>query len=132
MTDFEKAVIHLQTSGDEDWEMAERLFKSKDYAYSLFFCHLALEKFLKAAVVVKTNAPAPYTHFLARLAEMAELPINESQIASLKTITRFNISGRYDNEKRTFRKLATKEYAQEYFNITQGLILWLKNNYLKK
>src|SRR5207253_2756533 len=131
MTDFEKTVNYFKDSSEEDWKVAQKLFKSKDYAYCLFFCHLTLEKFLKAMVVIKTQAPAPYSHSLLRLAELAELPVNEHQIAILKAVTRFNIAARYDDEKRKFKKLATEAYTKEYYNLTKDLLTWLKT-YLKK
>ncbi|MGH7601969.1 MAG: HEPN domain-containing protein, partial [bacterium] len=36
-------------SAEKDWDVARNLFKLKHYAYCLFFCHLTLEKLLKAA-----------------------------------------------------------------------------------
>lgn len=131
MTQFEKTVAYFRESSDEDLKIAQKLFSSKDYAYSLFFCHLALEKMIKGIVVLKTDSPVSQTHFLLLLAEKAGLPLNENQIADLKAITKFNIAGRYDDDKREFRKLATGAYALKYLNITQELLLWLKN-YLKK
>ncbi|MEK7161330.1 MAG: HEPN domain-containing protein [Patescibacteria group bacterium] len=127
-----KTIAYLQESSGDDWRVAQKLFANKEYGYALFFCHLALEKLLKAVVVANTGTPAEYTHFLLRLAELADLPINQTQIADLKAITKFNIAGRYDDEKRRFRKEATREYTQKYLNITQEFIVWLKKDYLKK
>ncbi len=130
MADLNKTIEYYESSGGEDWEIARKLFSSKDYAYSLFFCHLALEKTLKAVVVRKTDEYPPFTHFLARLAEQAGLPLDETQIADLNEITKFNITTRYEDDKREFRKLATKEYAEKYLAITEKLIQWLKQSYL--
>ena len=117
---------------DGDWRVAKKLFDDKEFGYCLFFCHLALEKLLKAIVVMQTDAPVEYTHSLLRLAELAKMDLTVDQIENLKTITKFNIAGRYEDEKWEFRKLATQEYAKKYMVVVEKLILWLKNNYLKK
>lgn len=132
MVALEKTLMYLRESSDDDWRVAQKLFADKEYGYALFFCHLALEKLLKAVVVATTAGPADYTHALLRLAELAGIPLNENQIADLKTITKFNIAGRYDDEKRRFRKEATRDYAQRYLKITRELLIWLKKDYLKK
>lgn len=132
MSDLERTIAYYQESSDEDLRVAKKLFEDKEFGYSLFFCHLTLEKLLKAIVVINTNAPAEYTHALFRLAELATLKLTDTQIENLKTITKFNIAGRYEDEKWEFRKSATEEYAQKYLKITEELISWLKKNYLKK
>lgn len=132
MTGLQKTAMYFQESADEDFKVAEQLFQNKTYAHCLFFCHLALEKLLKAIIVLKTDEPPQYTHFLVRLAEQAGVPVNETQAADLKVITRFNISARYDDEKREFHNLATQAFTAKYLTITQDLFIWLKDNYLKK
>jgi HEPN domain-containing protein len=132
MVALEKTVVYFTESADEDFAVAKQLFRSKNYGHCLFFCHLAIEKLFKAIIVLKTQEPPEYTHFLVRLAEQAGVPVNESQVAELKVITKFNISGRYDDEKREFHKLATPSYTQKYLTITEELFIWLKRDYLKK
>jgi HEPN domain-containing protein len=132
MSEFEKTILYFQESSEGDWRVAKKLFDDKEFGYCLFFCHLALEKLLKAIVVMQTDAPVEYTHSLLRLAELAKMDLTVDQIENLKTITKFNIAGRYEDEKWEFRKLATHDYAEKYIAVTEELILWLKNNYLKK
>ncbi|MEK7117802.1 MAG: HEPN domain-containing protein [Patescibacteria group bacterium] len=132
VSDFEKTIAYYEESSEKDLIVAKKLFNDREFGYCLFFCHLAIEKLLKAVVVIHTNAPAEYTHSLLRLAELAELSLNINQIENLKTITKFNIAGRYEDEKWEFRKTATEEYAKKYLFITDEIISWLKKNYLKK
>ncbi len=132
MSEFEKIIKYYQESSDNDFKIAEKLFTDKEFGYCLFFCHLALEKLLKAVTVIHTDAPALYTHSLLRLSELAKLALSANQIENLKTITKFNIAGRYEDEKWEFRKLATAEYTQKYLLIAKELLLWLKQNCLKK
>jgi len=131
MSDLERTIAYYTESSDRDFEVAKKLFDNREFGYSLFFCHLALEKLLKAIVVTKTGNHAEYTHFLLRLAELAGLDLTDEQIENLKVITKFNIAGRYEDQKWEFRKTATEEYAKKHIIITEELMSWLKN-YLKK
>ena len=74
-----KVVRAWRESAEKDWSLAKDLFKQKHYGYCLFFCHLVLEKVLKALVVKHTKEPAPLIHDLRRLAEMAGLSFTEEQ-----------------------------------------------------
>ena|SRR3989338_2915578 len=112
----------------EKGKTARSLLRSKRYADALFYCHLALEAQLKAVVVLKIREFPPLTHNLLHLAYLAGLELSSRQIEELKEITTFNIKTRYDDYKFSFYKKATKRYAQEYYNITQNLHLWIKKN----
>ena len=108
-------------SAHDDLNLAKDLFKLKYYSYSLFFCHLALEKLLKACFVkTKNTYPAP-THKLAKIAKDAEMKLTETQIAYLNEITTFNIEARYDVIKAKLYKKATKDFAEKYLKITKEL-----------
>lgn len=58
----QKEIINFWTSEAEDaLHVAEHLFEKKDYSYSLFFGHLAVEKIIKAILVKNTNQQVPLT-----------------------------------------------------------------------
>ncbi len=124
--DKSEIVEYWLKSAEEDYKMVRELLILKHYVYSLFFCHLAIEKILKALVVKKTKKHAPYIHNLTRLAEIAGLEISELQYDALFEISTFNIKARYDDYKLNFYKKATKEYTKKYFEETTNLYLWLK------
>lgn len=126
-----KQIDYWKKSADNNWQTALDLLKTKHYDACLFFCHLTLEKILKELVVEYTDKQAPYIHDLEKLALIAKLPISPKQSEYLKIITRFNIGGRYDDEKLAFYKSCTKEYAEKYFKISEELKLWLKKQYRK-
>lgn len=132
MMDIQKIIKYWKESAEKDFEAAEGILKLKHYAACLFFCHLTLEKLLKGLVVEDTKTHAPHIHELDKLAEKANLDFNEEQMEQLKIITTFNIRARYDDLKHSFYKKCTKEYTEEYFNISKNLYLWLKKQYPKK
>lgn len=116
----------------EDLKTAKFLLKGKYFGMSLFSCHLAIEKMLKALVEIETNEPAPFTHDLTKLAKLAGINLTLSQAASLNEITTFNISGRYREEKYQFNTMVNRDYALKYIEITEQLYKWLRRRYLKK
>lgn len=75
---------------------------------------------------------APYSHDLSLLAKQAGISLTSDLVAEFNTVSTFNIAGRYDDEKRKFHKIATKDYAEKYLNITKDLISWLKKDYPTK
>jgi len=132
MTKHETTLAYFRESSERDWKVAQTLFRSKDYAHSLFFCHLTLEKLLKSIIVEKTDKAAPYIHDLVRLAQFCEIVLDKNTETALAEITTFNIAGRYDDEKQTFYKKCTKIYTEKYFNLSRSIYLWLKEDYQKK
>ena len=108
------------------------MFAGKHYSHALFFCHLCLEKLLKAVVVQKTKKQSPYIHDLLTLAQMAEMHLDKAQENQLNDITAFNVRARYDDVKCQFYKKATKAYGEKYLVITKKSRIWLKRNYLKE
>ena len=115
-------------TAENDWDVAKNLFKLKNYAYSLFFCHLTVEKILKALVVQNTGRHAPPIHELNKLAKLAGLKPTSVQKQHLETLTTFNIKARYDDIKQSFYKQATKDFAKKHMKITEEISAWLKAN----
>ena len=124
--DSEQIVQYWTSEADEALEVAEHLLEKEDFSYALFFGHLALEKSLKAIYAQRKGKHAPPIHNLHRLAKLADIKMNDTQIESLLLVTSFNIEARYPDIKRAFRKKCTKEYTQEQMIKIRGLFSWLK------
>lgn len=115
MTDREKDAqgrrkAYWLESACRDLETAKSVYELKRFDWSLFICHLAIEKLLKALIVQAGETPLPI-HNLNRLAEMAGLKLSEEHQDWLTEITNFNIEARYDDAKLSFYKKATEEYS---------------------
>lgn len=109
-------------SAHEDLKTSEGLFYLKRFSGCLFFCHLTVEKLLKAVYIKKKDTYPPYAHKLAKLAKDASVKLTQKQTEELVEITTFNIEARYDIFKQKLYKKATKAYAQKYLKITQELL----------
>lgn len=120
-----KIVKYWVETSQHDYKTMMGLFRIKRYSDCLFYGHVVLEKILKALVVQKTKKQAPYTHNLARLAELADLDLTEQQLDLLDYFNRFNIRARYPDVKFEFYKMCTKVYTERYLKEIKRLYKFL-------
>jgi len=124
---WEKVRDFWMEEADEALNVAGHLFDKEDFSYALFFGHLAIEKLLKAIYVARKKEQAPFIHNLDRLAEMSGISLTEEQQERLIRISRFNLEARYPDEKRTFRKICTKEFTSKELAEIEEVYKWLKS-----
>jgi len=132
MINTKKVINYWFGSAEHNYETSKFLLKGKRNPECLFFCHLMIEKVLKALVVQQTKTHAPHTHQLVNLAKLAKIDLSSDQINDLTTITEFNIATRYNEVKFDFYKKSTKVYTEKYFAISKKLYLWLKKQIFQK
>lgn len=132
MRKLSEQIRYWQASAERNLKAALDLYENKHLDSSLFFCHLALEKLLKALLIQHTKKPAPYLHDLAKLASLAKIPLDETHLEDLRIITTFNIAARYDEVKFQFYKKCTPTFTKKYLEITKHLFQWLKKESHKK
>ena len=104
---------------------AKDVLKHDHRDWALFFCHLALEKILKAQLY-KHGIEIPITHNLVKLGKADQAGLDDADIEALTEISTYNISARYDDEKRSFYKKATAEYTKHWFDISMRLYSKIK------
>ena len=110
-------------SSKDDFKVAQDLFALKHFDHCLFFCHLALEKFLKG-LISKMQEDVPPIHDLAKLAKLAQI---SADLEELREISTFNVSARYKVYKQELFKKATPRYIEKWLNLTENLLkLWSK------
>ena len=124
--DVNKIVNHWIKTSDDDFDTMNFLFKSKRYNWALFLGHISTEKLLKAYFVKKKKKHAPPIHNLLRIAEKSGLELNEKYADWLDTISLFNINARYDDYKREFFELCTKEFTELWVGRIKELRKWIK------
>jgi HEPN domain-containing protein len=129
--DTKRLVEHWIESSDRDFKAMNNLFKSKDYAWSLFVGHLVIEKLLKAYYIEINKENPPMIHDLLRIAQKSKLELSFDQENTLDTITKFNIRARYDNYIADFYKLCTVSYTREWIKNIKETRVWLKKILLK-
>ncbi|MBI5465020.1 HEPN domain-containing protein [Candidatus Gottesmanbacteria bacterium] len=125
MTEKE-AINYWLKSSNEDLITAESLYETKRYLPCLFFCHLFLEKILKALFIAQKNSAPPYSHDLLKLSQEIGLKLEKDTAEDLREISRFNIAARYDDYKFSMYKKATKKFTTLYYQKAKEIYLWLQ------
>ena len=125
--DVQKVKDYWIEEATESLQVTRHLYEKKDYSYSLFFAHLAIEKILKAIYISRKNEHAPYIHNLQRLAQLSDIQLSDEQRDALIKITTFNLESRYPDEKRSFRKKCTEEFTKKEIEETEVIFKWLKS-----
>ena len=95
MIDVNKQIRYWVNGSVEDLITAEWLVKGKRFKESLFFCHLSLEKILKALLVKKTEDIPPRTHDLFILLKRSEIKFDEKDLEFMGILMRYQLEGRY-------------------------------------
>lgn len=85
---------------------------------------------LKALFVKNNFETPPKTHDLIKLANKSGLKLTSELEKFLLEVNNFNIEARYPDEKKSFYKSATKEYAEEKIRKIKEVHSWLKSQVL--
>lgn len=122
-----KQIDYWFRTAANDLETAQIIFDAgKNYHHCLFFCHLVLEKGLKALVVRETKAIPPKIHDLEMLAERAGVSLSNDLAEFLSLMNTFNLEARYPDEKFEIYKKATRPYTRKLFDKTKEAFKWIK------
>lgn len=121
--DIDKQIEYWRAGSDEDFAAAESLLEKGHLRQSLFFCHLAIEKMLKAHVAHRTKDIPPRIHNLVRLAEMAGLSVAPEQLRFLRSFDMYQMEGRYPDSAQV--PLDSKT-AKQKFAVAGETLRWLK------
>ena len=124
--DVEKIKNHWIETANDDFKTMHQLFKAKSYNWAMFMGHISMEKILKALYVKLHKKHAPPTHNLYRLSELCKLKLTDTYSDWLDTITSFNINARYNDYKKEFYNLCTKEYASSWIDRIKELRKWIE------
>lgn len=124
--DIEKIMNHWRETSNYDFKTMNELFTSRSYSWALFVGHISVEKLLKALYVKLHGKHAPTIHNLYRLAELCKIDLTDEFSDWLDTITSFNINARYDDYKREFYNLCTREYTESWIVRIKELRKWIE------
>lgn len=124
--DKEKLIQHWVESSESDYKTMLDLHSTRNNHWSLFLGHLMLEKLLKAIYVKYKGEYPPMIHDLRRICEKSGINPDESMAIMFDAISRFNIHARYDDFKRSFYKLCTDSFTNEWIEKIQNCRTWIK------
>ena len=110
---------------DYDMETAEFMYNGGRYFYSVFMCHLSIEKALKGLIIQKNEIP-PKTHNLLYLIEIINIELPENMYDFVFTLNRVSIVTRYPDNLERMLKEYNIDNTKEIVESGKELLKWLK------
>lgn len=123
MIDLNIQIEYWAKGAEDDLSTAELLIGEKRILHGLFFCHLVIEKMIKAHVVKVSGEVAPRSHNLFYLSEKAGLVFENEMEFFLGILMKYQLQGRYPDYNPDLPNILL---VNEYFEKTKSLLQWLK------
>ena len=123
MIDVQRQIEYWKAGAFDDFESAKVLIDKNRLLHCLFFCHLVIEKIIKAHVVKQTQNLAPRSHNLIYLSERAKLNFSEENEIFLGILMKYQLQGRYPDYNPV---IPDKAKVIQYMNETNSLLIWLE------
>ena len=111
---------------DYDYETAVAMFSTARYVYTVFMCHLCIEKIIKAQYVKRRNKVAPKSHNLLWLASEIKLEFPENLYKFVFLLNDASLPTRYPQELKSSIKLYSKDVTEDILKKTKELHQWIK------
>jgi HEPN domain-containing protein len=109
-----------------DFETAIAMFETGRYIYTIFMCHLSIEKALKGLYAKKFKEDPPKVHDLIYLVKKTDLTLSPLHQDFLKVLNDLSVPTRYPDEIEKLLKQCKKERTEKLLNPTKELLQWLK------
>lgn len=123
MINVQKQIDYWINGAEDDILSADLLIREKRILHGLFFCHLVIEKAIKAHYVKTTGEVAPRSHNLIYLSENAGLTYDNDTLIFLGILMKYQLQGRYPDYNPVLPDLIR---VNEYYDKTKNLLQWLK------
>lgn len=123
MINIQKQIDYWINGAEDDILTAEILISRNRLLHGLFFCHLVIEKAIKAHIVKSTKEIAPRSHNLILLSEKAKIEFENDNDIFLGVLMKYQLQGRYPDYNPI---IPNNKNVQDYFNKTKELLQWLK------
>jgi HEPN domain-containing protein len=123
MLNIQKQIEYWQNGSLDDFETANILIKNKRYIHGLFFCHLSIEKIIKAVIVKETCEIPPKSHDLFFLSKKAHLELSDEKQMIFQILMKYQLEGRYPEY---LPDIPLNNMVSDYLRQTNDLLKWFK------
>lgn len=111
---------------DYDLETAIAMFNSGRYIYTVFMCHLSVEKALKGLYAKKFEKDPPKIHNLNYFCEKIDIEIDTEKRDFIDNLNNLSVPTRYPEELERLLRDYKKEETEDVLKKTKELLKWLK------
>jgi len=121
-----KAFKEWFKQADYDLETADAMFKTGRYIYTVFMCHLCIEKALKGLYVKKFKKDPPKIHNLNYFCEKIKIKLKKDLQNFVDNLNDLSIPTRYPDELERLLKDYKEDNTKEVMEKTKELFICLK------
>jgi len=121
--DIAKQVEYWKNGAINDVDSAELLINNGKFLHGLFFCHLVIEKIIKAHVAKDTGEVPPKSHNLILLVDKTKIKLTREQRIFLGKLMIYQIEARYPEY---YPENPTNTETIELLNRTKELLKWFR------
>jgi HEPN domain-containing protein len=114
---------------DYDMDTAECMLRGGRYLYTVFMCHLSIEKALKGLYQSKLHEVPPKTHSLVGLLDRMEIRPPDNLARTILRLNDTHITTRYPEELAGLQKLYSSEIATELLVAGRDVLKWIKTQF---
>jgi HEPN domain-containing protein len=111
---------------DYDYDTAELMRQSGRNFYAVFMCHMAIEKALKALLLLRTKEIPPKTHNLLLLLTKTGIKPPEIIAENIIRLNEANVATRYPEELSEMIKVYDNDTVIRVLSQTKEALTWIK------
>lgn len=109
-----------------DLETAKAMFKAKRYIYTVFMCHLSLEKAFKGFYTKALHQVPPKIHNLIYFIEKMRLKLPEKMYDFIFSLNRVSIPTRYPDDLKRMLKDYDQGITKTILKSSEEALKWLR------
>lgn len=126
---MDKKTLEWLKQAEYDLDTAKCMFDAGRYFYTVFMCHLSIEKALKGLYQERLQEVPPKVHNLVYL-------LNKTGVRPVETLGKFlirlneaSVITRYPDELEKLQKDFTKEVVKDMLSKSMEALLWIKTQF---
>jgi len=103
------------------------MFRAGRYLYTVFMCHLAIEKALKGLYVEIRGSAAPKTHNLISLLNATAVIPPADMMRLIARLNETSVTTRYPEKLRTLQRHFTVDIVRPILAETRKTLAWIRS-----
>lgn len=116
-------IAYWVNTANDDLQAADLLISNRKILHGLFFCHLSIEKVIKAHIVSFSGEIPPKSHNLLFLLSKTGLSLSEDEKDFCAVLMNYQLEGRYPEY---YPSTPSEQLARELLIKTKALFSCLK------
>ena len=125
MMRFQEKIDNLTVETNNNLNSAKKSIENERVLHGLFYCHLVIQKILRAIVIKTTNKIPSKTLDLNILLSQSNIKLEKSEMDFIDILIKFHIQGRYPTVNPI---IPDTKVGSNYISQTENLLNSLKKN----